>query len=206
MSTPVPTVEPATYIWIRGTTPNHTTMFRQESGLRGANLVKGNTPYPIFLPYVVRSLIDVYRFYSGPERLKRLGADLSEDGGERDSDNHGEWGLVPSSLGLVVVMVLQGNGKGFGGKEVRTFTEFKRLNPTSFIVDWMYGGSTLLFYRNGGQEFPDGKRVIDGLECRVWSRGRLGMHERDLHLLADALDGADKDVGGLGQLADDRGG
>lgn len=179
-----------------------TTMFRQESGLRGANLVKGNTPYPIFLPYVVRSLIDVYRFYSGPERLKRLGADLSEDGGERDSDNHGEWGLVPSSLGLVVVMVLQGNGKGFGGKEVRTFTEFKRLNPTSFIVDWMYGGSTLLFYRNGGQEFPDGKRVIDGLECRVWSRGRLGMHERDLHLLADALDGADKDVGGLGQLAD----
>ena len=178
-----------------------TTMFRQESGLRGANLVKGNTPYPIFLPYVVRSLIDAYRFYSGPERLKRLGAELSEDGGERGSDNHGEWGLVPSSLGLVVVMVSQGNGMGLDRKEVRTFTEFKRLNPTSFIVDWMYGGNTLLFYRDGGQEFPDGKRVIDGLECRVWSRGRLGMHERDLHLLADALDGSDKEVGGLGQLA-----
>ena len=178
-----------------------TTMFRQESGLRGANLVKGNTPYPIFLPYVVRSLIDAYRFYSGPERLKRLGADLIEDGGERDSDNHGEWGLVPSSLGLVVVMVSQGNGMGFDRKEVRAFTEFKRLNPTSFIVDWMYGGNTLLFYRDGRQGSPDGKCVIDGLECRVWSSGRLGMHERDLHLLADALDGSDKDAGSLGQLA-----
>ena len=176
-------------------------MFREASGLRGANLVKGNTPYPIFLPYAVRSVIDAYRFYSGPERLKRLGADLSDDEGERDNDNHGDWGLVPSSLGLVVVMVLQANGKGFGGKEVGTFTEFKRLNPTGFIVDWMYEGNTLLFDRDGGQEFPDSKRVIDGLECRVWSRGRLGMHERDLHLLADALANSDKVTGGFGQLA-----
>ena len=177
-----------------------TTMFRQESGLRGANLVKGNTPYPIFLPYVVRSLIDVYRLYSGPERLKRLEADLLDGGGERNSDNHGKWGLVPASLDLVVIMVLQKHGKGYGGKEERAFTEFKRLNPTSFIVDWMYGGNTLLFYRDGGQEFSDGKRVIDCLECRVWSRGRLGMHERDLHWLAEALNGSDKDEGGLGQL------
>ena len=178
-----------------------TTMFRKESGLRGANLVKGNTPYPIFLPYVVQSLIDGYRYYSGPERLKRLGAVLSEDGGERDNDNHGEWGLVPSSLGLVVVVVNQANGKGLGGEEVGTFIEFKRLHPTSFIVDWMYGGNTLLFYRDGGHGFPDGKRVIDGLECRLWRRGRLGMHERDLHLLADALDGSDKGAGRFGQLA-----
>ncbi len=169
-----------------------TTMFREASGLRGANLVKGNTPYPIFLTYVVEALMHAYRFYSGPERLKRLGADLSDGGGERDNDNHGEWGLVPSPLGLVVVMVLQANGMGFGGKEVGTFTEFKRLNPTGFIVDWMYGGNTLLFYQDGGREFADSKRVIDGLECRVWSRGRLGMHERDLHLLADALDNSDK--------------
>ena len=140
-----------------------TTMFREASGLRGANLVKGNTPYPIFLPYVVKALIRAYRFYSGPERLRRLGADLSEGGGDRDSDNHGEWGLVPSSLGLVVVMVLQANGMGFGGEEMETFNDFKRLNPTGFIVDWMYGGNTLLFYRDHRQEFPDGKRVIDGL-------------------------------------------
>ena len=177
-----------------------TTMFREASGLRGANLVKGNTPYPIFLPSVVRSLIDAYRFYSGPERLKRLGAELSEDGGERDNDNHGEWGLVPSSLGLVVVMVLQSNGMGLGGKEVGTFTEFKRLNPTNFIIDWMYGGNTLLFYLDRGQGFPDGKRVIDGLECRVWNKRRVGMHERDLHSLADAMDGSNKGVRCFGHL------
>ena len=178
-----------------------TTMFREASGLRGANLVKGNTPYPIFLPNVVRSLIDAYRFYSGPEQLRRLGADLSEGGGDRGNYNHGEWGLVPSSLGLVVVMVLQANGKGFGGEEVETFTDFKRLNPTGLNVDWMYGGNTLLFYRDGGQEFPDGKRVIDGLECRIWSKGRLGMHERDLHLLADALESQDENGGGFANLA-----
>ena len=178
-----------------------TTMFREASGLRGANLVKGNTPYPIFLPNVVKSLTDAYRFYSGPERLRRLGADLSKGGGDRDSDNHGEWGLVPSSLGLVVVMVLQANGMGFGGEEVETVTDFKRLKPTGFIVDWMYGGNSLLFYRDDGQGFPDGRRVIDDLECRLWSKGRLGMHERDLHLLADALEGQDENGGGFAHLA-----
>ena len=178
-----------------------TTMFRETSGLRGSNLVKGNTPYPIFLPYVVKSLVDSYRFYSGPERLRRLGADLSEGGGDRDNNNHGEWGLVPSSLGLVVVMVLQANGKGFSGKEVETFTDFKRLHPTDFIVDWMYGGNTLLFYRDGGQGFPDGRRVIDGLECRLWSKARLGMHERDVHLLADALESEHENGGWFAPLA-----
>lgn len=178
-----------------------TTMFRQASGLQGANLVKGNTPYPVFLPHVVRSVVDAYRFYSGPERLRRLGADLSVGGGDRDSDNHGEWGLVPSSVGLVVVMVVQANGKGFGGKEVEAFTDFKRLNPTSCIVDWMYGGNTLLFYRDNEKEIPDGDRVIDGLECRLWSKGRVGMHQRDLDFLADVLEGVDENGGGFGLLA-----
>ena len=92
------------------------------------------------------------------------------------------------------------NGMGFGGEEVETFTDFKRLNPTGFIVDWMYGGNTLLFYRDDRHPFPDGKRVIDGLECRLWSKGRLGMHERDLHLLADALEGQDENGGGFAHL------
>ena len=179
-----------------------TTMFRKASDLRGANLVKGNTPYPIFLPYVVRSLIDAYRFFSGPERLRRLGARLSEDGGEPGSDNHGKWGLTPSSLGLLVLVVSQGNGMGLDGKEVELFTEFKRLHPTDFIVDWMYGGNTLLFYRDEGQVFPDGQRVIDGLECRVWSRGRMGLHQRDLHLLANALDSSNKGADCFGRLTD----
>ncbi len=107
-------------------------MFGEASGLTGANLVKGNTPYPIFLPYVVRSLIDAYRFYSGPERLKRLGADLNEDRGERDNDNHGEWSLVPSSLGLVVVRVLQAKRKGFGGKEVRNLYRVQAVASNKF--------------------------------------------------------------------------
>ncbi len=107
-------------------------MFGEASGLTGANLVKGNTPYPIFLPYVVRSLIDAYRFYSGPERLKRLGADLNEDRGERDNDNHGEWSLVPSSLGLVVVRVLQAKRKGFGGKEVRSLYRVQAVASNKF--------------------------------------------------------------------------
>ena len=177
-----------------------TTMFREESGLRGANLLKGNTPYPIFLPYVVRAVLDSFKFTSGPERLKRLGADISADGGDKSNDNHGKWGLVPSSLGLVVVMVLQANGKGFGGKEVEVFTKFKRLHSTTFIVDWMYGGNTLLFYRYRGQGFPDGNRVIDGLDCKLWSRGKLGMHERDLNYLADVLESSDENGGGLGEL------
>ena len=98
-------------------------------------------------------------------------------------------------------MVLQGNGMGFDGKEVAAFTAFKRLHPTGFIVDWMHGGNSLLFYRDGGLEFSDGKRVIDGLVCRVWSRERLGMHERDLHLLADALNESEEGANALGQLA-----
>ena len=175
-------------------------MFHKASDLRGANLVKGNTPYPVFLPYLVRSLIDAYGFFSGPERLKRLGARLSEDGGEPGSDNHGKWGLTPSSLGLVVLVVSQSNGKGLDGNEVELFTEFKGLHPTNFTVDWMYGGNTILFYRDGGQVFPGGPRVIDGLECRVWSRGRLGLHQRDLHLLANALDRSNKDAEKFGRL------
>lgn len=58
----------------------------------GSNLSKGHTPYPIFLPDVVRALIGTYWHFSGPERLRRLGADVLD--GVRDSgdDNHGEWG------------------------------------------------------------------------------------------------------------------
>ena len=52
----------------------------------------------------------------------------------------------------------------------------------------MYGGNRLLFYRAGEEHPEDGKTVIDGLECKVWCTGRLGMHDRDLYLLADALE------------------
>ncbi|MDE3256988.1 MAG: hypothetical protein OYM47_04050 [Gemmatimonadota bacterium] len=163
-----------------------------------ANLAKGNTPYPIFLPDAVRTLIDTYRFYSGSERLRRLGADLQGNFRDSGTDNHGEWGLIPSSLGLVVVVVSQKAGKDSRYEDLKVFSEFKKSYPTGFSADWMYGGNTLLFYRDNGQRFSDGKRVISGLECRVWSNGRLGLHSRDLYLLADALDCADRNADRFG--------
>ena len=82
-----------------------TTMLRSRS-LKGGNLVK-DTPYPIFLPVVVQTMLDVYTFFSGSERLKRLGADVSHGSRDPGNDQHGDWGLVPSSAGLVVVRVAQ---------------------------------------------------------------------------------------------------
>ena len=175
-----------------------TEMFRSASGLRGASLVKSRTPYPIFLPDVVRALIDSYRFYSGPERLRRLGADLQSDFCDSGDGNHGEWGLIPSSLGLVVVIVSQQAGKDASHEDLKTFTDFKKSQPTGFSMNWMYGGNTLLFYRDAGQGIVDGKRVMVGLECRVWSNERRGMHSRDLYLLADALECESE--GSFGQL------
>ena len=52
----------------------------------------------------------------------------------------------------------------------------------------MYGGSVLLFFRAGKEQPEDGETVIDGLDCKVWYAGNLGMHPRDLFLLANALE------------------
>ena len=82
-----------------------TTMLREPS-LKGGNLVK-DTPYPIFLPVVVQTMLDVYAFFSGAERLKRLGADVSHGSRDSGNDQHGDWGLVPASVGLVVIRVAQ---------------------------------------------------------------------------------------------------
>ena len=56
----------------------------------------------------------------------------------------------------------------------------------------MHGGSRLLFYRDVKRVWPDRDGTIDGLECRLWWRGRLGMHARDLNQLADVLEGTDQ--------------
>ena len=168
---------------------------------RGSNLVKSNTPYPIFLPDVVRALIDTYRHHSGFERLRRLGADLLEGVRDSGNDNHGHWGLVPSSLGMVVVSVSQSAGMDAKDESLKVYEGFKKSHPTGFTADWMYGGNTLLFYRVGGQEFLDGETHLDGLECRIWSKRRMGLHSRELNRLADALDAATKGEDRLGQLS-----
>ena len=177
-----------------------TTMFRTPSNLQGANLVKGMTPYPIFLPDAVRSLIETYRFYSGTNRLRRLGADLRDNCRDRGEGSHGQSGLIPASLGLVVIAVSQKAGKDANNENLTIFNDFKESYPTDFSVDWMYGGNTLLFYRETGTDRQDGIRTIGGLECRVWSKGRLGLHPRDLHLLAAALEGSGPDGDKFGHL------
>ena len=57
-------------------------------------------------------------------------------------------------------------------------------------VDWKYGGNTLLFYGVGEQSHTDGHQTLNGVQCRVWRHQRVGMHARDLYLLADRLEDA----------------
>lgn len=166
----------------------------------GHSLVKGHTPYPIFLPDLVRALIDTYWFFSGPSRLRRLGGDVLEGVREPGNDNHGEWGLIPSSLNLVVVSVPQKAGKDAKGVDLKVYEAFKTSHPTGLTADWMYGGNTLLFYRDGRREFSDGKQIVEGLECRVWSNGRMGLHPRELNRLADALEAEGGDSESIGRL------
>ena len=154
---------------------------------RGGTLLKG-TPFPIFLPVVVQTIIDVYRFFSGAERLKRLGAEVGYGSRDPGNDQHGDWGLVPSSVGLVVLRVAQFVAGTERGELREGFRRFKEAIPPLYCTSWMYGGNVLLFYRAGKEHPEDGETVIDGLECKIWYAGSLGMHPRDLFLLADAFE------------------
>ena len=159
----------------------------KSDNLKGGNLVK-DTLYPLFLPVLVQIMIDTYAFFSGVQRVKRLGADLEHRSRDTGDDNHGDWGLVPSSISLVVIRVAQFTAKDKHGTDLAVFRRFKEARPPGYSTSWMYGGNTLLFYRAGKEHPEDGEAVIDGLECKVWYTGRLGMHPRDLYLLADALE------------------
>ena len=163
-----------------------TTKVKSED-VKGGNLVK-SIPYPIFLPVVVQTIIDVYGFFSGAERLKRLGAEVGHGSRDPGNDQHGQWGLVPSSVGLVVIRVAQFVARRKGGEFREEFLQFKKVRPPLYCTSWMYGGNVLLFYRAGGEHPEDGETVIDGLKCKVWYAGSLGMHPRDLFLLADILE------------------
>ena len=165
-----------------------TTRFKRGNSLHGANLVKSNTPYPIFLPEIVSAQINAYRFFSGHERLRRRGADVQHGGREPGNDNHGEWGVVPSSLGLIVVSVPQAAGISAEGEDLASFEKLLSEHPPGMSADWMYGGNTLLFYEVGEQSPTDGHGTLNGVRCRVWRHQRVGMHARDLYLLADRLE------------------
>ena len=163
----------------------------REASLKGGNLVK-DTPYPIFLPRLVQTMLEAYPFFSGAERLKRLGARVAHGSRDPGNDQHGDWGLVPSSIGLVVIRVAQFVARDKGGEVRDAFRRFKAARPPGYCTSWMYGGNTLLFYRAGEAHPPDGEATIDGLECKVWSTGRLGVHARDLYQLANALEVPDR--------------
>ena len=166
--------------------------------LRGANLIKGNTPYPTFMPYVVEAIVDSYQHFSGLERLRRRGAEIYERRHASESHGHGDWALRPSSLGLAVVLVSQSESKGTNYNDLPSFASLKSLHPTGFQADWMYGGSTLLFYDAMGKEPRDGIETIAGVECRVISEEQVRMHARDLDRLADrlkAIDAGDTPLG-----------
>ena len=165
-----------------------TTNLPKSSGLRGSSVVKGGTPYPIFLPHVAASLIATFAFFSGAARLQRLGGSV-EKGAKADvPNNHGDWGLVPVSLGLVAVQVLQKDRLDAGNAALPAFQRWKAVRPPGFTTSWLYGGSELLFYRADENTLPDSPLEVDGIKCRIWRDGRLGMHSRDLFLLADAID------------------
>ena len=165
-----------------------TTRFKRGDNIRGASLVKGNTPYPIYLPEIVSAQIDTYRFFSGHERLRRRGGDVQHGAREPGNDNHGEWGLVPSSLGLVVLSVPQPAGISAEGNDLEAFEKLLSEHPPGMRSDWMYGGNTLFFYRAEEQSPTDGRGTLNGVQCQVWWHQRVGMHARDLYLLADRLE------------------
>ena len=166
-----------------------TTRVKSQSA-KGGNLVK-SVPYPIFLPLLVQTILDVYAFFTGAERMRRLGAQVEYDSRDPGSDQHGEWSLVPSSVGLIVIRVAQLVAQDEHGRLRDAFRRFKETRPPAYCTSWMYGGSKLLFFRVGAGHPEDGERVIDGVECKVWHDGKLGMHSRDLYLLANVLAAGD---------------
>ena len=168
-----------------------TTMLPEASNLRGANLIKGNTPYPTFMPYLVEAIVDCYYYFSGLERLRRRGAEILEQGPSSASHGHGDWALKPSSLDLAVIIVSQQESKDSNFNDLPSYASFKSRYPPGLQADWMYGGSTLLFYDATGSLPRDGMESITDIECRIITEGQVRMHSRDLDRLADRLEAID---------------
>ena len=132
-----------------------TTRFKRGDSFHGASLVKGNTPYPIFLPEIVSAQINAYRFFSGHERLRRRGGDVQHGVREPGNDNHGDWGVVPSSLDLIVVSVPQPAGISAEGEDLAFFEKLLSEHPPGMRADWRYGKHTSVLYRWGAR--PNGR-------------------------------------------------
>ncbi len=177
-----------------------TSMLPKESDLQNANLVKGNTPYPVFMPYLVEVLIQSYRYSSGLQRLTRRGGVIRERTRDSTSRGHGEWQLQPSSLGLAAVEIGQQVALDESHNERVEYRRFTATHPRFHLMDWMYGGSKILYYAAAKTQRRDGADVIGGIECHFTVDDFIGIHTRDLDKLADLLDQVDAGTAALGPL------
>lgn len=144
-------------------------------------------PYPIFLPFIVQAILDSYTFFSGTEHLMRLGGDVAYGMPDPEDSQYSGWGLVPSSIGIVVLQVYQQTGAKMNKPDPELFHRFKTTNPPGYLTTGMFGSESFLCYGAGKKHYKDGAAIIDGLECNVWFSRRLGMLPRDLYLLANKL-------------------
>ena len=116
-----------------------TTRLKSQS-LRVGNVIK-DMPYPIFLPVVVQTMLDVYAYFSGAERLTRMGADVGHGTRAPGNDQHGDWGLVPASVGLVVIRVAQHVAWDEHLADRDVFSRFKAAHPPGTPRRGCMGGS-----------------------------------------------------------------
>lgn len=177
-----------------------TSMLPKESDLQNANLVKGNTPYPVFMPYLVEVLIQSYRYSSGLQRLNRRGGVVRERTRDSTSRGHGKWELRPSSLGLGALEIGQHDALDEAHDERPEYQRFTATHSGFHLMDWMYGGSKFLYYGASETRRRDGVHVISGIECHVAIDDFIGIHTRDLEKLADLLDQVDAGTATLGLL------
>ena len=177
-----------------------TSMLSKASDLQNANLVKGNTPYPVFMPYLVEVLIQSYRYSSGFQRLNRRGAVIRMRMDGSTKRGHGDWELQPSSLGLGAVEIGQRDALDEADNERPEYRHFTTTHAGFHLMDWMYGGSKILYYDASGTRRRDGTHVISGIECHVAVNDFIGIHTRDLEKLADLLEQVDAGTATLGSL------
>ena len=70
---------------------------------------------------------------------------------EPGNDNHGDWGMVPPFLGLIVVSVPQPARISAEGDDLASFEELLSEYTPGMRADWNYGGNTLHFYGAGNR-------------------------------------------------------
>ena len=105
---------------------------------------------------------------AGHERLRRRGGDVQHCAGEPGNDNHGERGLMPSSVGLVVLSVSQPVGISAEGDDLEAFEKLLSEHPSGVRSDWIIRRKHTSLSRGEEQSPTDSHRTLNGVRCRVW--------------------------------------